>query len=124
MAAASLTLSIDQGATFTRKLIFKDSLGALINLTGQTFTGMIKKSFSDTTALATFTCTVLNQTTNLGEVTVELTSAASSAIPIKIQKPGTRTTEDFIYDIERTYSTGVVERILEGIARISPEVTK
>lgn len=123
MSAASLILNIDQGSTFKRKLIFRDSNNVLVDLTGQVFTGKIKKNVTDTLEVASFSFTVLNQTTNLGEVTFELSDEASSAIVLKTQKGAKRTPEEFAYDIERAFPNGEVERILQGIVKISPEVT-
>jgi hypothetical protein len=124
MPAAKLDIYIEQGASFKRKLTFKDSENTPIDLTGNTFEGKVKKNISDSAAVATFTITVLDQITNTGEVMVELTATQTSAIALKSQRTPTRSTEKFCYDIERTLPDLRKERVLEGIAEVSPEVTK
>lgn len=126
MAAGKLDLYIEQGSTFFRKLKFTDNqpTPVEIDLTGYTYAGKIRKTIGDGTVLANFTCTVLNQLTNPGEMTVELTAAQTAALPLKAQKTATRVTEAFAYDVEVTYPSGVVERVLEGVCNVSPEVTR
>ena len=122
--AGTLNLSIDQGSTFSRTLTITDAGGAPVDLTGQTFTGQIRKTATDATIVATFTCTLLNQITDPGKLTVVLPAAASSAIALRAQKLASRVAQDFAYDIERTFPSGTVERLLDGVVSISPEVTR
>lgn len=124
MAAGKLNILIEQGADFKRKLIFKDSNNALIDLTGSSFTGQIRKSASDATIIATFSCTVLDQVTNTGEVLIQLSNTQTSAIPVAASKDPEKQLTEYAYDIERTLPSAEKERILEGIASVSPEVTK
>jgi len=123
MSAATLDILIEEGASFSRTLIFKDANAALVDLTGQTFTGKIKKNVTDTDAVATFTCTVLNQVTNKGEVTIELTAAQTAAIDVQPQTVQARTIEKFCYDLQRTLVSGAIERVLQGVVNVSPSVT-
>jgi hypothetical protein len=57
-------------------------------------------------------------------MTVELTALQASSIPMKAQKLQERITEPFVYDIEVEYPSGFKERVLEGVANVSPEVTR
>jgi len=122
MAAGKLNLLIEQGATFTRKLFFKDSSNAAIDLTGNAFAGQIRKSASDPTIIATFTCMITDAPA--GEVEISLTDSQTSAIPVKASTSPERESTEYAYDIERTISGGTKQRVLEGIASVSPEVTK
>lgn len=124
MAAASLDLTLEQGATFTRTLTFRDSLNALVDLTGQTFRGSIRKYATDSDVVASFTFVLANQTTDTGEVTMSLPAATSSAIVLQAQSSATRSTEAFCYDVERVFADLSVERVLQGLINISPEATK
>ena len=124
--AGTLNLSIDQGSTFSRTIRIMDgeTPSAAVDLTGQTFRGQIRKYATDATAVATFTCTVLDQGTNTGEMTFSLTAAQTAAIVLKAQKTALRTAIDYSYDIERVLVSGAVERLLEGVVSVSPEVTR
>jgi hypothetical protein len=122
MSAGKTDLYIEQGSTFKRKLVFKDGSNVAIDLTGDVFAGQIRKSISDPTIVASFTCVLTNPT--LGEVEISLTAAETSAITLKAQSTADRQTQDFAYDIERTLVAGTKERVLEGLAKISPEVTR
>ena len=124
MAAAKLDFYLEQGTDFLRKLIFQDSTPALEDLTGQTFRGQIRKSISDSTIVVAFTFTILNQLTNKGEVTFSLTNAQTSSIVLKPQNVVTREAQEFAYDIEREFTDGRVERVIEGVIKVSPEVTR
>ncbi len=123
MAAGKLDIYIEQGSSFNYKLTFKDSLGAPIDLTGQTFAGQIRRGAGDPTIIATFTCGILNQITNTGEMTFSLTAAQTSLIPLEPLSEPAKVTTQFAYDLERTLPGGTVERVIEGLATVSPEVT-
>lgn len=122
MAAAKYDFTIEQGATFTKTLTIKDSSAALVDLTGQTFRGQIRKVAGGVDLLATFTCVVSDQITNKGEVVISLTATDTSAIPITTQAKAVRKLDVYAYDVERVTGSNV-DRILEGEVSISPEVT-
>jgi hypothetical protein len=127
MAAAVLNFNIEQGSTFFRKLTFKDTAMPtpnLINLTGNSYAGKLRKTATSETVVAIITCTVLDQGTNEGEMTIEMSPTVTAAIPIRCQAKNPRTTQDFAYDIEVTYPSGKVERILQGVFNVSPEATR
>jgi len=127
MAAGKLDIYIEQGANFYRKLKFTDNASPTpnpIDLTGYVYTGKLRKTIDAATSIVDFTCTVLNQGTNPGEMTIQLTNVQTSAIPMKAQKVQQRVTEPFAYDIEVQYPSTYKERVLEGVANVSPEVTR
>lgn len=126
MSAASYDITIDQGATFRVLLRIKEQDGITpVNLTGSTFRGSIKRKTSDPSSLADFVCTVTaDQTTYPGEVMITLAKEVTAALPTVTQKNGSRTNLICVYDIERVYDAGVsVDRVMQGRAIISPEVT-
>jgi hypothetical protein len=117
-------MSISQGADFTLKMTLKDGSGTLIDVTNHTFRGQIRKTASDAVVQASFDFNILNQITNTGEVEVKLPSAESSAIVLDKSKSANRSITTMTYDIESEDPSGNVIRWLEGLAKISPEVTK
>ncbi len=122
MSAGNYDILVEQGATFLLTITIKDTSGVPIDLTGQTFRGKIKKSFTDVTAQANFTFTLANQITNPGKVTVELSATDTAGIVLNTQGTA-RVLTTMAYDIESD-NAGVVKRWLQGLAKISPEVTK
>lgn len=129
MSAGKLNITIEQGTDFNRTFKITDrTTGEAVDLTGESFAGMIRKKASDVSPLASFTCSLLDQTEDetKGTFQVSLSATTSSAITIVPEKgdKSARPIMKCIYDIERTKADGTKERILEGILLISPEVTK
>ena len=124
MAAAKLDLSMEQGATFSRVLTFKDDADVTIDLTGRTFAGKIRKTIGGQ-VVGTFTFTLANQITNEGQVTMLMTAANTDLLPAPKQSTTTRELLEFVYDVEMTHvDTVTVDRVLEGKLTLSPSVTK
>lgn len=122
--SSKYNFTLKQGTDFSIKLTYKDSGGALIDLTGNTFEGQIRKTASDPTIIKSFTFNVLNQVTNKGEVTMSLTNTETSGIFTNPSSAPERVTTKYAYDVERTDSFGKKSRDLEGVVEVSPEVTK
>lgn len=124
MAAAQLDILIEQGSTFFYELTFKDDTNALIDLTGYTFAAELRATISSPTVIDNFTCVVRNQTTNKGQMYFTLTATQTKAIVLKQQTTATRITQAFCYDLNMTLADAVtVDRVLQGVANVSPEVT-
>jgi len=112
MAAGLLNILVEQGATFSRILTIESTPGTPLDLTGFTFAGKMKKSYTDATAAATFTITVTNAAA--GTATWSLTPAQTQSLVPQTHR----------YDIEMTNTaTGVVTRLLEGEAYVSASMT-
>jgi len=124
MAAANLDILIEQGATFSRTLTIEDSNGAPIDLTGWTFVGKIRALQEDSSAIGTFSFTILNQVTNKGQVTWSMSATNTLALPAVVTKSYQRVNYYSLYDINATHADGSVERILQGTCQISPEVSR
>lgn len=122
MSAGKLDLSIEQGATFKRKLIFTSATNVPIDLTGDSFAGQIRSSASNPTIIISFTCTITNPTA--GEVEITLTATETSSIPVRASTSPEKESTTYAYDIERTLAGGSKQRVLEGLANVSPEVTR
>lgn len=111
MAAGKYDFIIEQGATFTRQITWQDSSGVGIDLTGFSLSGKIRRKYTDTTALTSFTMTIIDA--NSGIFSFSLTALETSILQAS----------ECVYDIEaNTGST--VYRVLEGKCTITPEATK
>lgn len=104
-------LVIDQGSTFTADIDVTDRYGNVLDLTGYTVAGQIRKTYSSSTAVD-FTAAV-SQATN-GVVTISLSSGQTGGM-----KAGR-----YVYDVEVTSSDSQVTRIIEGQVEINPQVTR
>jgi hypothetical protein len=123
MSAATYNFTIEQGATFSKVITWKDSSGAGINLTGYTITGKIKRKTSDQNALATFTATLANQGSNPGQFTLSLTATVTASLPSVTGPTAEKALLECVYDVEATTGS-TVYRLLEGIVSVSPEATR
>lgn len=114
--AAIRDIDIEQGATFVMNLVWKDANQAPIDLTGYTARMQVKRRYSDTVPLLDFT-------TQNGAITLGGSNGT-------IQIVGLATlTEDVpakpcVYDLELVSPTGFVKRLIQGVATVSPEVTR
>lgn len=116
MKPARITLEIWQGATWRQDFVWKDSAGALLNLTGYTARMQIRPALASSIKLADLT------TENggialggaAGTIVLTLTAAQTAAI----------TAESGVFDLELVSPTGDVTRLMEGPVIISFEVTR
>lgn len=109
--AAVNNLAIDQGTTYTVTISVTDNTGSARDLTGYTGRAQLKRSYYTNTNTA-FTVTIDNP--GEGEIDLSLTATQTSGL-----KAGR-----YVYDVELVSNTNTVERIVEGIVTIYPEVTK
>lgn len=121
MAAATvMDLNINQGATYTLDVPgIKTAAGADLNITGYTVRAQIRRRVNDPAILATFTTAIV--TPAVGALQLSLTAAETTALPSSSSKDQPLAC---VYDCEIVSPAGVVSRILEGTAFISPEVTR
>lgn len=123
MSAGTYDIVIEQGATFERTMTIKDSNDDPIDLTGFTFTGQVRKTYSSSSIIISFTFEILNQVSNTGQVKMKLTSSQTSSIPVDKADNYEKKTTIYCYDVEMDTGS-VVDRIIQGTASISPEVTR
>jgi len=116
MAAAIYNATIDQGATFTLEVIYKDSAGTPINLTGYTAALQIRQNYYDDTALVTLTSPsggiVITGAT--GTIDITMSSAQTASLDEGI----------YVYDLEIYAGGGNITRLIQGQFTVSPEVTR
>lgn len=111
--AAITNLLIEQGANFSSTITLFNDDDTVFNLTGYTAAGQIRKSYSSSSASATFTI-LFSADRSEGQITLSLTSTQTAAV-----EEGR-----YVYDIEVTSSDSVVTRVLQGTVTVSPNVTR
>ena len=109
--SGKLDLTIEQGATFSRTITIKDASNVVVDISTDTFAGQVRKRHQSGTVEATITCIVTDGPN--GEVTATISATDTAAMD----------TGDFVYDIQWT-SGSTVTRLLEGVATVTPEVTR
>lgn len=109
--AIKANLLIDQGADFSTIITVTDDNGTAVNLSGYTGAAQMRKHYTSPTAYS-FTVTVSNSSS--GEVTLAVNSSYSNTIPAG----------RYVYDCELTDGSGIKSRLVEGIATITPQVTR
>ena len=116
MPAGKYDLYIEQGTTWSLPLLWKAMDDTPQDLTGFTARMHIRKKITD--AAYEVELTTENGGIILGGVdgTINLFMSATSTTAIDIK--------DGVYDLELVSGGGIVKRLLEGKATISPEVTR
>ncbi len=103
-----------QGETFTRVITWKDSTGALVNLTGytaklqlrDTVSATVVDEFTDTTGLALGGAA--------GTITWTMTATETAALPVG----------SLVYDLRLTSGASVVTYLLAGFVHVQKRVTQ
>lgn len=110
--ATVYNLAIDQGTDFSTTIEVNDDTGSDRDLTGYTGRAQLRRSYHSVSNTA-FTVTIDNPSE--GEVVLSLSNAITANLRYG----------RYVYDVELVKtSDGTVERILEGVVTVYPEVTK
>ena len=113
--AIAQNIEIDQASDFSQTFTAKTDAGVVIDLitVPSTLTAQVRKSFATTTA-TDFVATATPAVTT-GEYTLALTIAKTTAL-----ERGRH-----VFDVVQTItSSGFKTRIMEGVATVSPSVTR
>jgi hypothetical protein len=113
--AGTYNMIADQGATFSLVLTYKDSSGALVNLTGYTARMAVRTvPAADTVALSL--------TTENGRVTL---GGAAGTITLNVAAADMVNVDDgqYVYDLELVQGV-TVTRLVMGTFLVRPEVTR
>ena len=115
MAAGVYNFTVDQGSTWKRSVIIKDSAGAVLNLTGYTARMQVRRRIESTTVLIELTTTngAITVTPTLGKLNFALSASQTATL-----------SQSGVYDLEIVSSGGEVTRMLEGQFIVKPEVTR
>lgn len=116
MAAATHNFLIEQGTTFTKSFIWKDSNGTVINLTGFTARMQFRQNISSSSVLlsATTENSKIVITGAEGKVTINLSASDTAALNFSTA----------VYDLELISSASEVTRLVGGTVTLSLEVTR
>lgn len=106
-------LVLYQGATFSRRFVWKDAEGVPFDLTGWTAHMQVRSSASSPAV-------VLDLSTDNGRITI---TGGEIALYVSAAETNDLRRGKFVYDLELT-ADDVVVRLLEGKFEISPQVTK
>lgn len=113
--AGTYNITLDQGATYSTLLTYKDSAGALVDLTG--YTARMQARIQVDSA-----STVLDLTTENGGIVL---GGAAGTINLLVDAVTTAalTAGQYVYDLELV-NGAVVERLVMGTLLVRPEVTR
>ena len=109
---AKANIVIDQGADFSTEITVTDVNGTVVDLSGYTARGQIRKHYTSSTS-TDFTITFGSPRTD-GIVSLALSNVQTANIAAG----------RYVYDAEIVSSSSIVSRLVEGIATITPEVTR
>jgi len=109
-------IDVKQGATFQLTITWKDSAGTAIDLTNYTARAQARLTYDTSTTI--FSLTSSSGITLGGAAgTIALVLAAGSTAALTAPWSG-------VWDLELVSGAGIVTRLLEGTANVSPEVTR
>lgn len=116
MAAGEYDITVEQGATFSRVLTWKNSSGTAYNLTGYTARMKAKANYSSANA-------IVELTTENGRIAL---GGAAGTVTLTISAADTAalSATTGVYDLELISGGGAVTRLVQGKFTVSPEVTK
>jgi hypothetical protein len=111
--AAYVELYIDQGTTFNNIINLTDDVtNNPINVSGYIVTSQMRRSYYSANISANIVCTLSNASN--GEITLSMSAANTSNL-----KAGR-----YVFDVKTTDEYDVVNRVLEGIITVQPQVTR
>ena len=109
--AIAQNIIIDQNSDYSQQFTAKTDAGVVIDLTGSSLDAMVRKSFAASSATS-FSPTIVSATA--GTFTLALTDVQTAAL-----ERGRH-----VYDVRVTDTTSTITRIQEGVATVSPSVTR
>jgi hypothetical protein len=109
--AEFVELFIDQGASFSSTITVKDANNNLLDLTDFTVSAQMRKSYYSSNAI---NFDIVIDAPDFGLINMELNAETTSNIT-----PGR-----YVFDVKITDEFGDAIRVFEGIANVSPGVTK
>ena len=115
MSATTYDILIEQGATYSQLVTYKEA-GVAVNLTGYTARMQVRSTLESAT-------TVVELTTANGRIAL---GGAAGTITLTISATDTAalTAGRGVYDLELVSGSGIVTRLLQGVATISRNVTR
>ena len=104
-------ITIDQDCDFTETLTVKDSTGTVVDLSNETITSTMRKTYSSATAYS-FTTAKVSATD--GTCTITLTDAVTANLEVG----------RYVWVLTTADSSGLITRRIEGRATVTPSVSR
>lgn len=109
-------LTINQGATFELTITWNDSNGDPINLTGYTARMQVRETYSSSSTIISLTqASGITLGGAAGTIAILISATTTAALTAPFSG---------VYDLELVSGAGVVTRVLQGAAVVTPEVTR
>lgn len=105
--SSKLNLVIEQGTDFHQNILLTDDNNDPISAAGYTANGSMRKSFQATTSIP-LSCNLAT-----GSLAISMNAATTSAV----------VAGRYVYDVKLT-KTGETFRLIEGVATVTPAVTR
>lgn len=118
MKPDTLNIEIPAGATYKQSLLWKDSNGALVNLTGYAARMMVKRTVTSSAIIS-----ISNVSNSQGVITLG-GAAGTIDITVNAAHTTTLTAGKYLWAIELESGGGEVTRLLDGEAVVTAEVVK
>ena len=122
MVAGIYNFTIEQGTTVVKQFTYKDAGGLVVELKDHDVRMQLRESITSTTTIDSFT------TSSGMKILKTSGSEASGTIELRIEAASSSlyTFSTAVYDIEieDTASPSTVTRLLQGMIKLSPEVTR
>lgn len=110
--AAKANIIIDQGADWATTITVTDNAGDVTNLTGYSARGQIRKWYTSDTAVDIIIQFEVPRSE--GQITLSLSSSNTEAMEAG----------RYLYDVELISSANTISRLVEGVATVTPQVTR
>ncbi len=112
MAAGTYDIVIDQGSDFSIQVAISED-GSATAIQTHSARAQLRPSPTSSTKTADFTCTIVDAAG--GKINMQLSNSTTAAIA----------SGKYYYDLELVNTNnGTVTRLLQGVARVTPEVTR
>jgi len=108
--AIKRNIRIDQGTDFSAEIYIENDIGDPYDFTGNTVESQMRKNYAATN----FTEFDAAHTNELGQIVLSLPKSMTKEL-----YPGR-----YLYDVEVTDENGKTTRIVEGIATVTPGITR
>ena len=110
MSAGKYDIEVDQGSDFSLQLTIQES-GSAKDLSGFSLRGQMRPTKDSSTLTATFTTSITDVTGGVCTISLPYTTTENITVG------------QYFYDIE-LFTGSTVQRIIEGLVTVSPEVTR
>ncbi len=112
MAAGTYDIVIDQGSDFSIQVAISED-GTAVPVATHTARAQLRPSPTSATKTADFVCTIVDASG--GKINMQLSNSVTAGIA----------SGKYYYDLELVNTNnGTVVRLLQGVARVTPEVTR